>query len=75
MSDEFNILDDDFDELDDEDYFDCGQFVSDGVIYCSAAGSEDCDWDCPNRRELGKTLEELDEELEEKIESENPFGS
>jgi hypothetical protein len=30
--------------FDDEDFFDCG-LTPDG--YCTKAGSEECDWECP----------------------------
>lgn len=38
----------------------CGHF--DGKVFiCGAAGSEDCDWDCPFSRDLGLTLEQIEE--------------
>lgn len=40
------IDDDDHEFEDDEDDFDCG-LARDGQ--CSKAGSEECDWSCPNR--------------------------
>jgi hypothetical protein len=39
-------LDDDFDDAE-ENFFDC-HMGPDG--YCGAAGSEDCEFDCPYRR-------------------------
>jgi hypothetical protein len=58
--------DDDDYVLDDEDNWemDCGQFVDDGIIYCQKAGSEECDWDCPHRDELGEEIEEEDDDEE-----------
>lgn len=41
----------------------CGHFESqsrDAVFVCGAAGSEDCDWDCPFSRDLGLTLKEIE---------------
>lgn len=43
MSDHYDEEDDDFEE---EDDFDCG-LMADGQ--CTMAGSEDCDFSCPNR--------------------------
>lgn len=36
----------DWDEEDGDDYFDC-RLMPDGQ--CLLAGSEECDWECPNR--------------------------
>jgi hypothetical protein len=38
---------DDYDEEDEDDMFDCGMDSS--GLSCSMAGSEDCDFECPNR--------------------------
>ena len=46
------VFEPEFDEDEDElesAYFDCGM-TSDG--YCTKAGSEECDWDCPYSGEL-----------------------
>lgn len=42
---EYHCGPDDDDDPEDDDWFDCG-LMPDG--YCSKAGSEECDWDCPN---------------------------
>ncbi len=45
--DEFDDFDDGLDEDDEEDWgFECGEDVNGG---CSLAGSEECDFECPNR--------------------------
>ncbi len=59
---------DDENDLLDEDELarqNCGQLVEDGMIYCQLAGSEYCDWDCPFVDDIGKTLDELEDELED----------
>lgn len=35
------------DEDDDAAYMDCGLFLDGGKWFCSKAGSEECDWECP----------------------------
>jgi hypothetical protein len=40
----------------------CGHFEADGRFWCGAAGSEDCDWECPFSRDIGKTEAEIDAE-------------
>lgn len=35
------------------DFEDCGQLDQDGYWVCSAAGSEQCDFLCPFREDLG----------------------
>lgn len=61
MSDEFYGFDDeDFDVCDDEDeYFDCG-IMFDGrthkMVGCGKAGSEECDFECPYRDEMYRSL-------------------
>ena len=49
---------DDFDEYDEEDDFDCGAMrdLSGRMIGCSMAGSEDCDFDCPYRESVERSL-------------------
>ncbi len=42
----------------------CGQVVEGGVIHCLLAGSEHCDWDCPLNGDIGKSVDELEDELE-----------
>lgn len=57
---------DEEDELD-EALMNCSGFLDGGVFVCSAAGSEDCDWDCPFSRDIGLTQKQIEErdELEE----------
>lgn len=43
----------DYHEEDDEDYFDCGWVTGMG---CTKAGSEECDWECPHRRDFEKGM-------------------
>lgn len=43
-----------FDGSDEE--FDCSQYVHDGTIYCNAIGSEDCEFECPYREEVGRDV-------------------
>lgn len=40
----------------------CGWFEEgeNGRFVCGAAGSEDCDWECPFSRDIGMTPEEID---------------
>ena len=49
----------DFDEMDDEEDFDCG-IMYDGrthkLIGCGKAGSEECDFECPYRAEMYRSL-------------------
>ena len=54
------------DEMDEDElaHQNCGQHVEDGVIYCQLIGTEYCDWDCPFVDDIGKTLDELKDELE-----------
>ncbi len=40
-------------EEEEEDYFDCGWVRGMG---CTEAGSEECDFECPHRRDLEKGL-------------------
>jgi hypothetical protein len=40
---------------------DCGGFWDGDVFYCSAAGSEECDWECPERDNIGLTAEEIED--------------
>ena len=44
-------------DFDDEEYFDCGiEYMKRGkswvAVGCSLAGSEECDFECPNRNAL-----------------------
>lgn len=41
------------DRDDDEEWFDCGWVRGMG---CTKAGSEECDWECPHRRDFEKGL-------------------
>lgn len=61
MSDDENFYDDEQDgdfEEDGEFDFDCGaMFGPKGEpMGCSMAGSEDCDWECPHRAEVERSL-------------------
>ena len=50
------IYDDDWpneESYDDEEWFDCGWVRGMG---CTMAGSEECDWECPHRRDFEKGL-------------------
>jgi hypothetical protein len=48
-----------------------GSLDSNGVFRCGAAGSEDCDWECPFSRDLGLTAEQIEERDEaEELEAE-----
>lgn len=38
-----------------------GHFDTDGTFICLAAGSEDCDWECPFSRDLGYTLKQIED--------------
>ncbi len=53
MADDYEDYDGPWDE-DDEDYADCGWMPGGG---CSLAGSEECDFECPNRDSM---IAELD---------------
>ena len=39
----------------------CGHFQPDGVFLGGAAGSEDCDWECPFSRDIGLTAVQIEE--------------
>ena len=39
----------------------CGHFEADGVFWCGAVGSKDCDFECPFNRDVGLTAEQIDE--------------
>jgi len=47
-----------FDDESDEFDFDCGAMygLKGEPMGCSRAGSEDCDWDCPYRAEVDRSL-------------------
>lgn len=38
------------------EYWDCSLFPYEGVLYCSAVGSEMCDWECLNSKDIGKPI-------------------
>jgi len=46
MPDDYDDFDDGLDPEEEEDYFDCGWMREGG---CSLAGTEECDFECPNR--------------------------
>jgi hypothetical protein len=59
----FNDSSEDFDDYDREEYdeeedFDCGAMrdLSGRMVGCSMAGSEDCDFDCPYRESVERSL-------------------
>ena len=62
MSDEFYGFDDP--DFDDEQDYDGETDFDSGAMYgpkgepmgCSMAGSEDCDWDCPYREDVERSL-------------------
>ncbi len=55
--DEYNDYGDDDDESDIDN---CSGFFDHGVFVCMAAGSEDCDWECPFSRDIGMTAKEIE---------------
>jgi hypothetical protein len=40
----------------------CHMFEDSGHWVCGAAGSEECDWDCPFSGDIGKKVEHTQEE-------------
>ena len=46
--------------MNEEEFDNCCQFVDDGLIHCSAIGSEDCDW-CPYHHEIGQKVESTED--------------
>ena len=65
MADDFAIepMDDEdefIDDFDDEDEYDCHGFFEGKHFMCMAAGSEDCDFECPYRNWLGLTRKQID---------------
>jgi len=46
-----------------DEYWDCSLFPYQGVLYCSAVGSEMCDWECPNSKDIGKSITNKDSEV------------
>lgn len=64
-------LDDDYDEEPDEyeeALGNCSGFMDGGYFVCGAAGSEECDWECPFSGDLGKSAKELEDEAGEEVE-------
>ena len=68
MSDN-KTLNDYYDEGDDETGIDefeealancSGCFGKDGVFWCGAAGSEDCDWECPFSKDIGLSVAQIE---------------
>lgn len=53
-------LDDEPDEFE-EAINNCRGFLDAGFFVCAAAGSEDCDWECPFSRDLGLTVKQIEE--------------
>lgn len=52
--DPFDDYDPDYDDRDDLDEdgnikFECAAYFVDGHLYCPIAGTEECDWECPER--------------------------
>lgn len=53
FEDERMYADDDYPDDDDEPEFDCGWVRGMG---CTMAGSEECDWECPHRRDFERGM-------------------
>ena len=52
----------------------CGHFIDD-IFWCGAAGSEDCDFECPFSRDIGLHADTIDERDEEEFaSSEQPMS-
>jgi hypothetical protein len=43
----------------------CSGFVFGGVFTCMAAGSEDCDWNCPLSQDIGMSEAQIIEAYED----------
>ena len=61
MSDEPDYSDDfeDYDGLEeDEEYFDCGAMydINHSMVGCDKVGSEECDFECPYRESVERSL-------------------
>ncbi len=41
-------------DLNSPDQFECGRWDSDNPGHCALAGTEDCDFECPNRMHLAR---------------------
>lgn len=48
--DDYDPINYDDDDEPEETDFQCAAFLVDGKWYCPIAGTEDCDWDCPDHR-------------------------
>jgi hypothetical protein len=57
--------DDEFDEYEPDEFEEamsnCCGFFDGGYFVCAAAGSEDCDWDCPFSHDLGLTAKQIEQ--------------
>ena len=62
MSEHYYESDDDYpeDEFEEAMANCCGHFI-DGVFWCGAAGSEDCDFDCPFSHDIGLTVQQIEQ--------------
>ncbi len=58
-----DYYEDDFGEEDplEEALSNCSGFMDGEYFVCGAAGSEDCDWDCPFSRDIGLTAKQIEE--------------
>jgi hypothetical protein len=55
MEEEFE---DDYSE-EGEEFENCGGFFDRGVFVCTKVGSEECDFECPYRRDIGMTIKAI----------------
>ena len=58
MGDENYYDEDDYPDDDDEDQFDCGAMrdMNNRMVGCQKAGSEECDFECPYRESVERSL-------------------
>lgn len=42
------------DEFDDDSFLDCGLFRDGEVYVCTLVGTEECDFECPNHKQIGR---------------------
>lgn len=54
---------------DDEEWFDCGWVRGMG---CTKAGSEECDWECPHRRDFEKGMRLTQARLAKRAKEQKP---
>jgi len=67
----FGNYEEDYDDEEPDEYEEalgnCSGFMDGGFFVCGAAGSEECDWECPFSGDLGKSQKELEEEAGEEV--------